>query len=188
MWKKNLIFPYSLNCLWQMITRKKIPSIGESVRKYSEVQVFLHVQKNQFYVYLFNYCTELWRPGRARPPSPDNVPPLPPPLPWFSYLYQHWQPIYQTNDIIPLCKLFSCCETKPSQLSPSYLGVWYNNHIHNSLLETIMKYFWKTHLSGCLHFSGYIITSPLYLTTYLFSLLAIINLISLKCVYFKTNQ
>lgn len=34
--------------------------------------------------------------------------------------------------------------------------VWYNNHIHNSLLETIMKYFWKTHLSGCLHFSGYI--------------------------------
>lgn len=66
--------------------------------------------------------------------------------------------------------------------------VWYNNHIHNSLLVTIMKYFWKTHQSGRLHFSGYIITSPLYLTTYLFSLLAIINLISLRCVYFKTNQ
>lgn len=65
-------------------------------------------RKNQFHAYPFNYCTELWRPGRARPPSPDNVPPLPPPLPWFSYLYQHWQPIYQTNDIIPLCKLFSC--------------------------------------------------------------------------------
>lgn len=151
------------------------------------------MQKNQFYVYPFNYCTELWRPGRARPPSPDNVPPLPPPLPWFSYLYQHWQPIYQTkwhNSIVQIVQLLTlhCCETKPSQLSPSYLGVWYNNHIHNSLLVTIMKYFWKTHQSGCLHFSGYIITSPLYLTTYLFSLLAIINLISLRCVYFKTNQ
>lgn len=33
MWKKILIFPYSLNCFWQMITRKKIPSIRESVRK-----------------------------------------------------------------------------------------------------------------------------------------------------------
>lgn len=162
----------------------------------SEVQVFLHVQKNQFYVYPFNYCTELWRPGRARPPSPDNVPPLPPPLPWFSYLYQHWQPIYQTkwhNSIVQIVQLLTlyCCETKPSQLSPSYLGydiiIIFIIYCLSDNYEILLKDppCLAVFISQVIYL---VITSPLYLTTYLFSLLAIINLISLRCVYFKTNQ
>lgn len=61
-----------------MITRKKIPSIGESVRK-----IIRGTSLNKSY--MCRKINFMFIPSiivqNCEGPSPDNVPPLPPPLP-----------------------------------------------------------------------------------------------------------
>lgn len=176
-----------------MITRKIIPSIGESVRKIirgTSLNKSYMCRKINF-MFIPSIIVQNCEGRAARQAL----------IMYHPYLHLYPDLVISISTDSPYIKqmtYFHCANC--SAVDPPLLWnktfpaftlisrVWYNYHIHNSLLVTIMKYFWKTHQSGRLHFSGYIITSPLYLTTYLFSLLAIINLISLRCVYFKTNQ
>lgn len=108
MWKKISYIPIFTKLFLTNDNKKKIPSIGESVRKIIRGTSLLTCEEKSISCLSLQLLYRIVKVGPRAPPSPDNVPPLPPPLPWFSYLYQHWQPIYQTNDIFPLCKLFSC--------------------------------------------------------------------------------
>lgn len=66
-----------------MITRKKIPSIGESVRKIirgTSLNKSYMCRKINF-MFIPSIIVQNCEGRAARPPSPDNVPPLPPPLP-----------------------------------------------------------------------------------------------------------
>lgn len=64
-----------------MITRKKIPSIGESVRKIIRGTSLLTCAGKINFMLIPSIIVQNCEGRAARPPSPYNVPPLPPPLP-----------------------------------------------------------------------------------------------------------
>lgn len=64
-----------------MITRKKIPSIRESVRKIIRGTSLLTCAGKINFMLIPSIIVQNCEGRAARPPSPDNIPPLPPPLP-----------------------------------------------------------------------------------------------------------
>lgn len=63
-----------------MITRKKIPSIGECKKDYPRYKSSYMCRKINF-MFIPSIIVQNCEGRAARPPSPYNVPPLPPPLP-----------------------------------------------------------------------------------------------------------